>query len=306
MLSDKIFLVTGATGRLGCETVARLEQLGAEVLPIVLEGYPHKPRRVDWTAHRDPIIVNTSADLKGLEVPDYVINFHWLLDRTLSYSSQLLYELSHSLHQLSFLWDWLKEVPCRRFVNISSTKVFSHLNGDAVSSDTEPRPVSPYGIAKLTAEKYFDACFHASGLPVVHTYLCSVAAPGGHHTQIMGRLFRSCYENQPIEINTGHTMNIMYIDEVVDLIINAALVSSKGRYILAPPPIAVGEIASRFEEISSRKLNATYVNFTPGAADPALESDLELLGGGWIRHTPLDQMIREIIRISACSSHHDD
>ncbi len=295
MLSDKTFLVTGATGRLGCETVARLEQLGAEVLPIVLKGYPDKPRRVKWAAHRDPIIVNTTADLKGLEAPDHVINFHWLLDRTLPFSGQLLYELSHSVHQLSFFWDWLKDVPCHRFVNISSTKVFSHLNGPSVSSGTEPRPVSPYGITKLAAEKFLDAHFHASGFPVVHLYLCSVAASGGHHTQIMGRLFRSCYENEHMEINARHTMNIMYMDEIIDMIINAALAANQGRYILASPPTSVGEIASKFEEISGRKLNATYVNSNPGEADPAFESDHELLRADWIRHTSLESMINEII-----------
>ena len=295
MLSNKNFLITGATGRLGCETVARLEQLGAEVVPVVLKGYPSKPKRVQFRASTDPIKVDNITDLRDIEAPDYVINFHWVLDRKLSYSSQLLYELSHSLHRLSFFWDWLKGVSCKRFVNISSTKVFSHLNGDLISSNTEPRPVSPYGIAKLTAEKFLDAYFHASGFPVVHLYLCSVAAFGGHHTQIMDRLLRSCYENEHIEINAGHTMNIMYIDEVIDMIINAALISNKERYILAPPPTSVGEIASRFEEISGRKLNATYVNSNPRVADPGFESDHELLRTGWTRHASLAAMIKEII-----------
>ena len=77
MLSGKTFLITGATGRLGRDTVMRLETLGATVLPLVLHGYPHKPKRVEWLAKSEPIIVSRAEDLNDLDVPDYVINFHW-------------------------------------------------------------------------------------------------------------------------------------------------------------------------------------------------------------------------------------
>ena len=295
MLSGKIFLITGPTGRLGCETVARLENLGATVLPVVLNGYSHQPKRVQWTAKSEPIIVEKTNDLTNLKEPDYVINFHWLVNRTLSYTDQLLYELDYALNRISFFWDWLKGKSLNRFVNISSTKVFSHLNSNPIQANTEPRPVSPYGIAKLTVEKFLDAYFYDSGFPLIHLRLCSVASFGEHPTHILTRFFKSSHDNQYIKVNKGHTMNIIYIDEVVDLIINAAMVSENLRYIITTPPISVDEIASKFETISGRKLNADYVDENPGISDPIFESDIDFFHTSWVRHTSLEVMIQKII-----------
>ena len=104
MLSGKVFLITGSTGRLGCEIVARLENFGATVLPVVLDGYSHRPKRVRWIAKTDPIIIDETEDLAQLASPDYVVNLHWLVNRTLPYTGQLLYELNHTLNKISFFW----------------------------------------------------------------------------------------------------------------------------------------------------------------------------------------------------------
>ena len=295
MLRGKTFAITGATGRLGCETTARLEELGADVLPLVLDGYPKQPKRVNWTAQQEPIIIAEADDLKNIKAPDYVIHFHWLVDRSLTYKDQLQFELDYGLHRIFYFLNWLKEVSCRRFVNISSTKVFSHLNPNPISAESDPRPMTPYGLAKLTAERFLDAYFYSSNVPVIHVRLCSVASYGEHPTQILSQFCQSAYGNKAIKVNTGHSMNLLYIDEAVDLIINAALKANKFRYILATPSMAVDEIAARFEKISGKKLNAEYVDLNPGGTDPAFESDIELLSVRWIRKTSLDSMILRMI-----------
>ena len=229
MLSEKTFLITGASGRLGYETVLRLEELGATVQPLVFTGYPRVPKRVAWKARSSPIPVQTEQDLHALAYPDYVINFHWKVDRTLPYTQQLLYEIEHNVHLLSPLWEWLANTSIERFVNVSTTKVFSHLNQNPISSESEPRPISAYGIAKLAAEKFFDARFCQSVCPVVHLRLCSVASPGEHPTHLMSQLYASAYENRRITVNKGHLCTIIYIDEAVDMIINAALTAEAPR-----------------------------------------------------------------------------
>jgi len=295
MLSGKVFLITGSTGRLGCETVARLEDLGAKVLPIVLTGYHRTPGRVKWAAKTSPITVDEAGDLRNIKTPDYVINFHWLVDRSLSFTGQLQYELEWALHRISFFWDWLKEVSFNRLINISSTKVFSHLNNNPISNDTDPRPASPYGLAKLTAERFMDNLFFQSDFPVVHLRLCSVASYGEHQSQLLSQLFKSCYENTPIKINAGHIVNILYIDEAVDLIINAALQSDKSKYLLTTPSMAVDDIASKFEKISGKKINGEYVDLNPGVINPEFESDIKSLSAEWVRHTTVDLLIKKII-----------
>jgi len=302
MLNGKTFVITGTTGRLGCEMAARLEKLGADVQPLVLNGYPQQPKRVPWTARREPIIVEDSGDLKNIKSPDYVIHFHWLVDRTQSFLDQLQYELDCALYRIAYFWDWLKETGCHRFVNISSIKVYSHLNSNPISTETDPRPMSPYGLAKLAAERFLDAYFYRSDFSPVHLRLCSVASYGEHPSQILSQLFDSAYRKKSIRVNSGHTMNLLYIDHAVDLIINAALHTDKLTYVLAAPSIAVDEIAARFEKILGRKLKAEYIDLTPGIIDPLFQSDIDRLDAPWIRRTPLDSMIQKIVDLNLAES----
>lgn len=304
MLSGKTFLIIGATGRLGCDTVTRLEELGATVLPLVLAGYPFKPKRIRWTAKSDPIIVNDVHDLNKLQTPDYVINFHWLIDRTLPYTKQLLYELDYNIHRITFLWEWLTDKSVLRFINISSIKVFSHLNQNPISADTEPRPISPYGIAKVTAEKFFDAYFHESVFPVVHLRLCSVASFGENPLHLMSQLYTSAFENRRIRINTGCIAYIIYIDEVIDLIINAALTATQPQYIIATSGQSNYHIALKFEQIAGYKINADYVDPAPSIPDLIFITDIQKLRADWTRYTSLESMIKKIIDLRHHYSSH--
>ena len=295
MLAGKTFLVTGATGRLGCELVLRLENLGATVQPLVLPGYPLEPKRVAWEARSRLLPVYGRQDLDALRKPDYVINFHWIVDRSLSCTDQLLFEIANNIHRLAFFWEWLADKSLIRFLNISSIRVFSHLNNNPISSGTDPRPLSPYGIAKLTAEHFFDACFAQSGWPVVHLRSCSVTSFGEHPSHLMSRLYASACENEKIVLNSGHTSTIIYIDEIVDLIIQAALSADSPRYILTTEPVAIDRIASVFEKIGGKKITADYRDLQPGIPDQLFASDSERLRTYWTRSTSLASMIKHYI-----------
>lgn len=300
MLSGKTFLITGSTGRLGCEIVHRLEELGATVLPLVLDGYPVEPKRVKWPARTYPLRVKDITDLSKLLEPDYVINFHWKVDRTLPYSKQLLYEIDYNIHRIAFLWEWLADKSIQRFINISSIKIFSHLNQNPISAETEPYPVSPYGIAKVASEHFFDAHFHGSAFSVTHLRLCSVASFGEHVSHLMSQLYTSAFENRRITINTGHITYIIYIDEVVDLIINAALTADRQRYVVTTPGVITDEIASKFEQVSGHKITADHIDLEPGISDPVFASDIQKLRTDWTRCMSLEAMMGKIIDL-----HHD-
>jgi len=304
MLSDSIFLVTGATGRLGCEMTFRLEQLGAAVVPVVLPGYPLFPKRVNWPSKNKPVPVQTADDLSHLTKPTTVINFHWTLDRRLAYTDQLLYEVNHNIHKNAFFWEWLEGTPCKHFINMSTINIYSRLNDNPVSANTEPRPVTPYGIAKYTAEKFFDAYFNDSKIDVAHLRICSVASYGEHPSQLLSRLYQSAWEKQFMTINAGHWVSIIYIDELIDLIIRAASRFERSRYILAKPKIAVGEIASYFERISGKSLNAEYVDSHPGSDGPIFISDIDDFYTDWIRAHSVEEMICRIISLNqhACQT----
>jgi hypothetical protein len=105
----------------------------------------------------------------------------------------------------------------------------------------------------------------------------------------------SAFENRRIRINTGHIGYIIYIDEAVDIIINAALTADRWRYIIATPGKQNDRIALKFQAISRQRLRADYIDFTSGTPDLIFVSDIKKLRSDWTRVTPFESMIKKIL-----------
>lgn len=273
-----------------------MEELGAEVIPIFLKGYPDSPKRVAWKSTFKPIKIFTKRDLDQLESPDYVINFHWQVNRSKSFTEQLIYEINSNIYEHTFFWDWLKYTTPEKFINISTIKIFSELNQNPISTSSEPKPLTPYGIAKVTAEKYFNSVFHRTRTKIIHFRLGSVSSYGEVPSQLLTQLFNSIFNKKKITVNTGHVSNILYIDEAIDLIINSALLEDKDTYLVVGKENLNEYICQRFEEIAQGKLNAEYVDLHPGTVDPIFVSDLGKLHSTWTRSYSLDSLIEMIIK----------
>lgn len=287
---------------MGKEICQRLEELNATVIPVVLQGYPEKPKRIEWNSSGKPIRIYKKEDLKQLQIPDYVINFHWQVDRSKTFTEQLLYEINSNLYLQDFFWEWLKEKQPKKFINISTIKIFSELNHSPVSSSSTPKPLTAYGISKVTAENYFRALFHKTLTKVINLRLGSISAFGEVPTQLLTQLFNSAFNNKKITINEGHISNILYIDEAIDLIINSALTSDKENFLITGEGYLNEYICQKFEEISCRKLNAEYRNLNPGVIDPCYISDRERLQSDWTRSYSLESMIELIIKSNLLDS----
>ena len=281
---------------MGTEITLRLEELGAEVIPIILKGYPDSPKRVAWKSTFKPIKIFTKGDLEQLKSPDYVINFHWQVNRSKSFTEQLIYEINSNIYGQTFFWDWLKYTTPEKFINISTIKIFSELNQNPISTSSKPKPLTPYGIAKVTAENYFNAVFHKTKTKIIHLRLGSVSSYGEVPSQLLTQLFKSIFNGEKITVNAGHVSNILYISEAIDLIINSALVEDKDTYLVVGKENLNEFISQRFEEIAQGRLNAEYVDLHPGTVDPIFISDLNKLLSTWTRSYSLDSLIEMIIK----------
>lgn len=279
-----------------------MEELNAEVIPIILRGYPDLPKRVDWKAKSKPIRIFNKEDIEQLELPDYVINFHWLVDRSKSFTEQLLHEINSNIYEHSFFWDWLRQIKPKKFVNISTIKIFSELNQNPISSSSIPKPLTPYGISKVTAENYFRALFHKTTSKYISLRLGSISSYGEVPTQLLTQLFNSTFNKKMITINKGHITNILYIEEAIDLIINSTSLDDKENYIVVGEGILNENLSQRFEEISHGKLNAEYFDLSPGIEDPIFISDRDKLQSTWTRSYSLNSMIELIIKSNLRSS----
>lgn len=296
ILSNLTFLITGATGRLGTEICVRLEDLGAKIIPIVFSNCELKPKRIPWMAKTKPIKISPEFDLDNLEIPDYVINFHWRVKRTLTFTEQLNYELFNSIFIDEFFWTWLKDINLKKFINISSIKIFSHFNKSPVESLTSPKPASAYGLTKLFSEQYFNLLFSGSHFNVLNIRLSSVASIGEHPSQLMSQLYMSGFKNERVKININHSTDLLYIKEAIDLIISASLKFDKTKILIGGEAYKNLEISERFEHISNKKVNAEYVDLSPGIIDIAFKYENDVIMQDFVRKYSLDEMIIELIR----------
>jgi len=196
-----------------------------------------------------------------------------------------------------FFWEWLKKVSPRKFINISTIKIFSELNQNPILSTSAPKPLTPYGIAKVSAENYFRAFFHNTVTDIMNLRLGSISSFGEVPTQLLTQLFNSLFNNKKITVNKGHISNILYIDEAIDLIINAALLENIEDYLLIGEGKLNEYISGRFEDLANGKLNAEYVDLFPEVVDPIFISDIDKLKTYWTRKHSLDSIIKSIISL---------
>lgn len=288
-----VFAVTGATGRLGPHLCARLEALGARVLPLVLPGYPPLPRHTPWRAAAAPVEVSGAEDLDRLIRPDHVLNLHWRVDRQRPAPDQIVYELDANVRQPAHLWSWLAEAAPRSFVNCSSTAVFGPGAGPSLSSASEPRPRAPYGIAKLAGEHYLTATLASARTRVTHVRLGPVTSPGEHPTRLVSRLIASAFHGERITLAGGHRTSLLHVDEAVDWLIAAALGARTDRLLLVGHAMTVAEVARLFERVAGRPLDARIVDGEPEG--PIFTPDVEPLRLPFVRDVPPEAAIRAMI-----------
>ena len=137
---------------------------------------------------------------------------------------------------------------------------------------------------------------------VINLRLGSVSSYGEVPTQLLTQLFNSIFNKKKITVNKGHVSNILYIDEVIDLIINSALLDEKENYLVVGDPYLNEYISQRFEEIAKGTLYAEYVDLYPGTVDSIYISDRDKLKSSWTRSYSLDSMIELIIKSNLRSS----
>jgi UDP-glucose 4-epimerase len=94
------------------------------------------------------------------------------------------------------------------------------------SEDTEPRPISPYGEAKLATEQVARRFARASGVPVVIGRIANLYGPGQDPTKAQGlvsQLCRAHLERRPtsIYVSLDTARDYLFVDDAARLVLGA-------------------------------------------------------------------------------------
>jgi len=232
-------LVTGGSGLIGHNVVARLEALGHNV--IVVDNftnygiippdeiqYLHFERRKKFTSPVSNIDIQhiTSVDnLFARTQPEVVIHLasfprQKVVNADPAWGSRVMSE------GLINLCESAKKHKVRHFVYISSSMVYGDFKDD-VSEDAECRPIGQYGIMKLAGEDLVKDYSRRNCFTYSIIRPSAVYGPLDVEDRVIAKFMLSAMRGRVLKVNgAGETLDFTYVDDAADGIVAAAIKST--------------------------------------------------------------------------------
>lgn len=260
-------VVTGAAGFIGSHLVEVLRRSGTDVVGI--------DRKSMWTTGQIPPSAGlgslrrmradlVSADLSAC-LKDATTVFHLAALPGVRPSWTQFPEYLHcNVLATQRLMDACVRAGVPRVVMASSSSVYGGAEG-TMSEDDLPRPLSPYGVTKLAAERLALAFAARSdaALSVSALRFFTVYGPGQRPDMFIGRVIRATLENEPIEVYGDGTQirDFVHVSDIVRALILAATTSDNGSRVLnvgTGRAASVNEVIALVGELTGRTPDARY------------------------------------------------
>jgi len=191
----------------------------------------------------------------------------------------------------------------RRVVFASSSSVYGNAADLPLRESMAPDPISPYGVAKLAAERYCVSCSRVYDAfeTVVLRYFNVFGPrqdPRSQYAAVVPLFITAIAAGEPVTIfdDGGQSRDFTYVDNVVAANLRAGEAegaSGKIFNVSAGTPTTVNELAQTIARLLGKPLEKTYLPPRPGDlrnswADPS--EARELLG--WGPHVGLEDGLR--------------
>jgi UDP-glucose 4-epimerase len=272
-------LVTGGAGFIGTHTVRRLADEGFAIL--VLDDLRHAcgeplPDNID----QEPLDITTPAASAavGRYKPDVVLH----LAAQGGVSRSLRDPAGDAAINVVGTVAMLKaavEATCRRFVFASSGgAIYGHARRIPTSETSTPRPLSPYGAAKLAAEAYLGMFARTAGLQTLALRYSNVYGPlqdGTGEAGVVAITATRLLAGQAPEVRGDgkQTRDFVFVADIADA--NLRAVTSEVQGVLNVGTGIASSVLAVVNELSKQARFQAAVSFVPGRS-------------GEVRHTALD------------------
>jgi UDP-glucose 4-epimerase len=163
----------------------------------------------------------------------------------------------------------------RRVVYSSSSSVYGTRRELPVTEDQPPDPLSPYGVAKLAAERYcvsFSRVYESFEAVVVRYFnvFGPRQSPLSQYAAVIPLFITAIHSGRPIRIDGdgGQRRDFTYVSNVVEgtmLAANADAVSGRIFNVAASSPVSVNDVADTIGRILDKEVTKTHA--PPRAGD---------------------------------------
>jgi len=223
-LSDKRFLVTGASGFVGACLARRLVRHGADVHVFT------RPTSTTWRLENIlPRLKTHPVDLRQREqvreavhhIKPHVI-FHCAAYGTYHFQQDTSAVTETNFLGTLNLLEALSGTTYDCLVNTGSSSEYGPKSRPMSEADLL-EPTTPYGVAKAAATLFCQAKARAERLPIVTFRLFSVYGCYEEPTRLVPYVISSCLSRRNPELSSGHfTRDFVYVGDVVDAYMTAA------------------------------------------------------------------------------------
>jgi UDP-glucose 4-epimerase len=225
-------LVTGAAGFIGSHLVERCLSLGWRVTAIdaFTDYYPEERKRRNISAaETDPNYRLIEGDLLDLDLPglleDVTVVFHLAAQPGVrnSWDDFALYA-RYNIDATQRLLHAIRGLPLERVVVASSSSIYGESETLPTAENAPPRPVSPYGVTKVSTEQLARVYWRSFGVPTVCLRYFTVYGPRQRPDMAFSRLISGLLAGEVFEVfgDGEQTRDFTFVTDAVNGTIAAA------------------------------------------------------------------------------------
>jgi nucleoside-diphosphate-sugar epimerase len=181
------------------------------------------------------------------------------------------------------LLEAVKERPLKKFVYASSSSIYGDAEAYPTSETTLPKPVSPYGVTKLSAEQLVYLYWRNFGLPTVSLRYFTVYGPRQRPDMAFHRFIRAILADRPIQVfgDGEQTRDFTFVGDIVAANLAAGRCDAAGVVcnIGGGSRVSVNQVLATLARILDRPLHVRYAGNERGdvrhtSADTSLAAQL--------------------------------
>jgi UDP-glucose 4-epimerase len=274
-------IVTGAAGFIGSHLVNILLQQGEEVIGIdEFNDYydPLLKRKNIATFAKSPNFTLVEGDIKFLDLPklfrDVEVIYHQAAQAGVrsSWGEGFRAYTERNINATQVLLEAAKDAPnLKRLVFASSSSVYGDAETLPTDEEISPKPVSPYGITKLAAERLCGLYHKNFGVPFVSLRYFTVYGPRQRPDMAFHKFFKAVLRDEAIPVygDGEQTRDFTFVSDIVAANLAAATAPEAVGEIFnvgGGSRVVLTEVLDTMEEIVGKPIRRNYIEKAMGDA----------------------------------------
>lgn len=273
----KTALVTGCAGFIGSHLCERLLNEGYKIIGIdcFTDYYERNLKEKNlYSFIGNSNFFFVEKDLLKVSLSNYLEDIDFVFHQAGqpgvrgSWGREFDLYTNNNILATQYILESVKNYPIKKMVYASSSSIYGNTKELPMREDFLPKPFSPYGVSKLSAENLCNLYYQNYGVPVVSLRYFTVYGPRQRPEMAISLFIQKIIKGETLFIygDGFQGRDFTYIDDIVSANILAAKSSVKGEILNVGSghPIKLIELVRLLENIIGKKADIKFVEKQKG------------------------------------------